>query len=151
MGSRAVVILCRDEEVARKRFGVIRERDRHLLTRTGRRFFDSRELETQFLDRIREAADRALFWDVVKSDWFCLVDSGADAMVGQGARVAPTPIPLPSARRLALLFRKPLQVWSKQLLRILNSLSFATLLRACPARRAFSLLLIAATAGPSNP
>lgn len=72
MGSRAVVILCRDEEVARKRFGVIREGIGICYTRTGRRFFDSRELETQFLDRIREAADRALFWDVVKSDWFCL-------------------------------------------------------------------------------
>ena len=64
--------LCRDEEVARKRFGVIREGIGICYTRTGRRFFDSRELETQFLDRIREAADRALFWDVVKSDWFCL-------------------------------------------------------------------------------
>jgi len=61
MGSRAVVILCRDEEVARKRFGVIREGIGICYTRTGRRFFDSRELETQFLDRIREAADRALF------------------------------------------------------------------------------------------
>ena len=72
MGSRAVVILCRSEEVARKRFGVIGEGIGVCYTRTGRRFFDSSELETQFLGRIREAADRSSFWDVVKSDWFCL-------------------------------------------------------------------------------
>jgi protein phosphatase len=72
MGSRAVVILCRDEEVARKRFGVIGEGIGACYTRTGRRFFDSSELETLFLGRIREAADRASFWDLVKSDWFCL-------------------------------------------------------------------------------
>src|SRR6267154_9176 len=72
MGSRAVVILCRDEEVARKRFGVIGEGIGVCYTRTGRRFFDSSELESQFLERIRQAADRASFWDAVKSDWFCL-------------------------------------------------------------------------------
>jgi protein phosphatase len=66
------VILCRDEEVARKRFGVIGEGIGVCYTRTGRRFFDSSEMEAQFLGRIREAADRAAFWDVVKSDWFGL-------------------------------------------------------------------------------
>src|SRR6267154_1160347 len=38
MGSRAVVILCRNEEVARKRFGVIGEGAGVCYTRTGRRF-----------------------------------------------------------------------------------------------------------------
>jgi protein phosphatase len=72
MGSRAVVILCRDEGVALKRFGVIGEGIGVCYTRTGRRFFDSPDLESQFLGRIREAAERASFWDKVKSDWFCL-------------------------------------------------------------------------------
>src|SRR5260370_2689483 len=72
MGSRAVVILCRDEEVARKRFGVIGEGIGICYTRTGRRFFDSSDLESKFLERIREAADRSSFWDGVNSDWFCL-------------------------------------------------------------------------------
>ena len=72
MGSRAVVIVCRNEEVARKRFGIIGEGIGICYTRTGRRFFDSREMETQFLDRIRDAADRSSFWDVINSDWFCL-------------------------------------------------------------------------------
>src|SRR5439155_1870363 len=39
MGSRAVVILCRDEMVAQKRFGVIGEGIGICYTRTGRRFF----------------------------------------------------------------------------------------------------------------
>jgi protein phosphatase len=72
MGSRAVVILCRDEEVARKRFGVMGEGIGVCYTRTGRRFFDSSDMEGQFLARIREAADRSSFWEVVESDWFCL-------------------------------------------------------------------------------
>jgi protein phosphatase len=72
MGSRAVVILCRDEVVARKRFGVVGEGIGVCYTRTGRRFFDSPDLETQFLNRIREAADRSSLWDVLKTDWLCL-------------------------------------------------------------------------------
>ncbi len=72
MGSRAVVVLCRDQDVARKRFGVIGEGIGVCYTRTGRRFFDSAELESQFLNRLREAADRAALWDTLKTEWFCL-------------------------------------------------------------------------------
>ncbi len=72
MGSRAVVVLCRDEQVARKRFGVVGEGIGICYTRTGRRFFESTDLESQFLHRIREAADRIAIWDTLKTDWFCL-------------------------------------------------------------------------------
>src|SRR5579872_6926010 len=72
MGSRAVVILCRDENVARKRFGVVGEGIGVCYTRTGRRFFDSTDLETQFLHRIREAADHSNLWATLQTDWFCL-------------------------------------------------------------------------------
>jgi protein phosphatase len=72
MGSRAVVIACRNEDVARKRFGVVGEGIGICFTRTGRRFFDLASLEVQFLNRIREAADRAALWDTLKTDWFCL-------------------------------------------------------------------------------
>jgi len=72
MGSRAVVIVCRDENVARKRFGVVDGEAGICHTRTGRRFFDSAELEAQFLDRIRQAAERSGLWDQLKTDWFCL-------------------------------------------------------------------------------
>jgi protein phosphatase len=72
MGSRAVVILCRDEETARKRFGIVGEGLGACYTRTGRRFFDSLELEAQFLSRIHEAASRSGLWDTLNTNWFCL-------------------------------------------------------------------------------
>ena len=48
MGSRAVVIVCRDEEAARARFGVIGESG-IVYTRTGRRFFSEDGLEASSL------------------------------------------------------------------------------------------------------
>ena len=72
MGSRAVVILCRDAEVARKRFGVTDGEFGICYTRTGRRFFDAPEMERQFLERLREAADRCGFWQLLNTDWFCV-------------------------------------------------------------------------------
>ncbi|MBI5818182.1 MAG: polynucleotide kinase-phosphatase [Verrucomicrobia bacterium] len=72
MGSRAVVIVCRDDDAARKRFGVTGEGFGICYTRTGRRFFDNALLETGFLERVRAAVTAAGFWDEFKTDWFCL-------------------------------------------------------------------------------
>jgi len=72
MGSRAVVVLCRDEETAKTRFGIVGEGLGVCYTRTGRRFFDSLDLESQFLKRILEAADQSGLWDKLNSNWFCL-------------------------------------------------------------------------------
>jgi protein phosphatase len=72
MGSRAVIVLCRDEETARKRFGVVGEGIGVCYTRTGRRFFDLPQLEGQFLQRIAEAANKSGLWEVLKTDWLCL-------------------------------------------------------------------------------
>jgi protein phosphatase len=72
MGSRAVVIVCRDDEVAARRFGIRGEFPGIIYTRTGRRFFDSATLETAFLERIRLALDRSAFWEKFKTDWVCL-------------------------------------------------------------------------------
>jgi protein phosphatase len=72
MGSRAVVIVCRDEEAARKRFGVVGEGFGICYTRTGRRFFDDRAVEMEFLSRVRAAADKAGLWDEFETDWVCL-------------------------------------------------------------------------------
>ena len=52
MGSRAVVIVCRDEGAAKKHFGVVKRRHRYLLQRTGRRFFNDPGLECAFLARV---------------------------------------------------------------------------------------------------
>jgi protein phosphatase len=72
MGSRAVVVVCRDEQVARRRFGVANDGLGICYTRTGRRFFDDRTLESQFLDRIRISIGNAGLWDQLETDWICL-------------------------------------------------------------------------------
>jgi len=72
MGSRAIVVVCRDEDAARARFGVAGDGLGICYTRTGRRFFDDLLLEAQFLATIRDALDRADFWDEFETDWTCL-------------------------------------------------------------------------------
>jgi protein phosphatase len=72
MGSRAIVVVCKDEAVARERFGVVEDGFGVCYTRTGRRFFDDRALETAFLDRVREAITQAGLWDELKTDWVAL-------------------------------------------------------------------------------
>jgi protein phosphatase len=71
MGSRAVVVLCRDEEAARRRFGVL-EGSGVCYTRTGRRFFGDDVLEQQMLARLRSALDAANFWQEFETNWVCL-------------------------------------------------------------------------------
>jgi len=72
MGSRVVVIVCRDEAVARKRFGVLENENGICYTRTGRRFFDDQTFESGLLDRIRSAAEHAGLWEELATDWICL-------------------------------------------------------------------------------
>lgn len=72
MGSRAVVVVCQSEDVARARFGVVGEGIGICYTRTGRRFFTDGALEASFLDRIRSAVDRSDLWDILQTDWLCL-------------------------------------------------------------------------------
>ena len=45
MGSRAVVVICRDADSARKRFGIMEGESGVCYTRTGRRFFNDSTLE----------------------------------------------------------------------------------------------------------
>jgi protein phosphatase len=72
MGSRAVIVLCRDEETALRRFGIVGEGAGICYTRTGRRFFENRAVEAELLGRIGAAMDRAGLWDELKTDWICL-------------------------------------------------------------------------------
>lgn len=72
MGSRAVVIVCRSREAARKRFGVVEETAGICYTRTGRRFFDDRALETEFIARVQAALEGARIWEEFETDWVCL-------------------------------------------------------------------------------
>lgn len=70
MGSRAVVVVCRDEEAARKRFGVEDEGQGIVYTRTGRRFFSDGAIERELLQQVSAALTDAGFYDEFRSDWF---------------------------------------------------------------------------------
>ena len=72
MGSRAIVIVCKNEQAAKTSFGVTGEGLGIVYTRTGRRFFNTSELEGAFLERIRKALESSGFWDEFKTDWVCL-------------------------------------------------------------------------------
>lgn len=72
MGSRAVVIICRDREAALRRFGVVQDEIGVCYTRTGRRFFNDDALEREFLHRIQDAALASGLFDELATDWLCL-------------------------------------------------------------------------------
>ncbi|MGE3801839.1 MAG: polynucleotide kinase-phosphatase [Candidatus Kapaibacterium sp.] len=72
MGSRAVVVLCRDGDVAKRRFGVSGVERGVIYTRTGRRFFNDQSVERGLLDRLGEALTATGFWQDLNTDWVCL-------------------------------------------------------------------------------
>ena len=72
MGSRAVVVVCRDDETARSHFGVTGDGAGICVTRTGRRFFDDAASETEMLSLVRSALDGSGFWDELETGWVCL-------------------------------------------------------------------------------
>ena len=75
MGSRAIAVVCRDEDVARDRFGIEGGGAGVFYTRTGRAFFgpgDDARFEGELLARLRTAADRCDLWDRLETEWFCL-------------------------------------------------------------------------------
>jgi polynucleotide kinase-phosphatase len=72
MGSRAIVVVCRDEQVALRRFGVQGEGRGIVYTRTGRRFFNEPALEAEFVSRVAAALEEAKYFAEFESDWFVL-------------------------------------------------------------------------------
>lgn len=72
MGSRAVIQICRDAAGARDRFGIETGEVGVCYTRTGRRFFNARSLEAEFLDRLRTAISRAGLWKELQTSWLTL-------------------------------------------------------------------------------
>jgi polynucleotide kinase-phosphatase len=81
MGSRAVVLVCRDAEAARERFGVGGTSHAGgygggptgaLHTRTGRPFFDDEAVTEEILDRLRTSVTEAGLWQELDTDWLLL-------------------------------------------------------------------------------
>jgi protein phosphatase len=72
MGSRAVIVLARDADAARLRFGVEDGKAGVIYTRTGRPFFGEEALERAFVERIGGAAEATGLWGRLETDWLCL-------------------------------------------------------------------------------
>jgi protein phosphatase len=72
MGSRAVVVACRDAGAARRRFGVTDGAAGACYTRTGRPFFADAEEEGRLVDRVRAACEGAGLFDRLETDWVLL-------------------------------------------------------------------------------
>lgn len=72
MGSRAVVVVCQSNDVARKRFRVDTESIGICYTRTGRPFFNDASIEAPFLDRINDALTKSDFWSRFQTEWVAL-------------------------------------------------------------------------------
>ena len=72
MGSRAVLVVCRDPATAQRRFGIEDGSAGICYTRTGRRFFADADLEAGILDRVRRAFERSELWRTLATDWAVL-------------------------------------------------------------------------------
>jgi len=72
MGSRAVVIVCKNPGVALRRFGVSEDGIGIVYTRTGRRFFSDKVVEQGLLVQVGSAVEQAGLWDELSTDWLCL-------------------------------------------------------------------------------
>lgn len=72
MGSRAVVVLCRDLDVAARRFGIRDDGRGVIYTRTGRRFFSDGHTEAALLAKLDTALQASGLWEELASDWIAL-------------------------------------------------------------------------------
>ncbi|WP_157215357.1 polynucleotide kinase-phosphatase [Flavisphingomonas formosensis] len=69
MGSRALIVLARNQSVAEKRFGVHDGSRGVIVTRTGRRFFNDAAIEAAAMHRLDAAMEASGLWEELGSDW----------------------------------------------------------------------------------
>jgi protein phosphatase len=72
MGSRTVVIVAKEAEVIRKRFGIVGNKIGMCYTRTGRPFFSDETMETALLAQLRDVLTENNFWEDFNTPWLCL-------------------------------------------------------------------------------
>jgi protein phosphatase len=72
IGSRAIVIVCRDEAATQRRFGIANGGMGICYTRTGRPLFADQSMEDALLAHIQSALTDAGFWEAFETDWVCL-------------------------------------------------------------------------------
>lgn len=72
MGSRALLVVCRDADAARERFGVNDGTTGEVFSRTGRQFFADRTTTEAVLARLRDAMTACDFWSRHQTNWALL-------------------------------------------------------------------------------
>jgi protein phosphatase len=72
MGSRAIVIVCRNQQTVMKRFGIVGDYSGVIYTRTGRSFFEDGKVESEVLQVFRECMEKSGFWEEFNTEWACL-------------------------------------------------------------------------------
>ena len=72
IGSRAVLVLTRDTDAAAERFGLRDGSVGVVYTRSGRRFFEDAEMESEVLHTATQAITASGLWDELQSDWVVL-------------------------------------------------------------------------------
>jgi protein phosphatase len=72
MGSRAVVIVGKNETAISDAFGITGEGIGTIYTRTGRAFFNDKQMEQALLARLNQALESSGFYERFNTDWICL-------------------------------------------------------------------------------
>lgn len=72
MGSRAIITVCKDNQAARRRFGISGNEIGVCYTRTGRGFFNDPAVEDEFLNRVAQTVEKAGLWEELNTEWLCL-------------------------------------------------------------------------------
>ena len=72
MGSRAVIIVCRDEKTAYERFHVKDGSFGVIYTRTGRLFFENEKLSDEILKSLQLSLTQNEFWERYDTNWVAL-------------------------------------------------------------------------------
>lgn len=72
MGSRALLVVCKDADAAVREFGVATGETGAIFTRTGRAFFPEGSITELVLARVCSALTAARFWDRHETDWVLL-------------------------------------------------------------------------------
>src|SRR5690554_6550533 len=72
MGSRAILVVCRDEEAVRERFGLLNDGIGTVYTRTGRPFFKEDAHQRGLIERVHATLTKSGFWEAFETNWVCL-------------------------------------------------------------------------------
>ncbi|MCC6952667.1 MAG: polynucleotide kinase-phosphatase [Deltaproteobacteria bacterium] len=72
MVSRAVIVLAKDSDAARSRFGVTDGSVGACFSRTGRALLNDQSVQAALFERLIAALTASRFWETLNTDWVCL-------------------------------------------------------------------------------